>query len=153
LDAACAEYAPATTTELALVRQVVVAQIEIERLEKTRAAIQAKAMRDAITNLEVKEDDEICGLFELAATDPLKAGVAFRSTARRARHLIRMWEQLVEELERDGTWYGKSRDAAIVLQGYPPDPARFFDSEPAWRTWLDCLAAEPHPKKSDIDLI
>jgi hypothetical protein len=49
--------------------------------------------------------------------------------------------------------YGTDRFEAIQLQGLSSMVPELYSSEPAYWTWVWCLAAQPNPKERDIQLI
>ena len=69
------------------------------------------------------------------------------------RYLQGRWQHLAEQLNADGTWFGLDRLEAIQMQGFSAYVTDLYFSEPAYMTWLHCLAAQPNPKQRDIDLI
>jgi hypothetical protein len=153
LDAAYGTYGPTTPGEVALVEQVVVAELEIERLHRLRATLRAEAARRAEIHLQHAREDEVFHQVRLLETDPATAVMNLKRRARGVRYLVERWERLERLLSEEGTWYGMDRNEAIQLQGYSSALTNIYFAAPAWETWRDCLAAQPNPQPLDIELI
>ena len=85
--------------------------------------------------------------------DARAAMIGLRRSAAGCRYAIARWERLESLLAAEGTWFGRDRIEAIELQGFSAVVEDLYFSEDAYLTWLDCLAAQPDPKRRDIDLI
>jgi hypothetical protein len=153
LEAAYRVYDPTTPSEVALVEQVVVAQLEVERLHRLRTALRAEASRLAEIRLRHAREDEVHHHVRLLDSDPATAVMNLKRSAPGLRYLVARWERLEKLLSEEGTWYGMDRCEAIQLQGFSAAIENIFLAEPAWETWRDCLAAQPNPKPRDIELI
>src|SRR5262249_21760865 len=144
LDAAYRIYDPTTPGEVALVEQVVVAELEIERLHRLRETLRVEAARLAEIRLRHAREDEGFDHVRLLETDPAAAVMKLKRRARGVRYLVERWERLERLLSEDGTWYGRDRNEAIQLQGYSSALGNIYFAAPAWETWRDCLAAQPN---------
>jgi hypothetical protein len=153
LEAAYSVYAPTNPGEVALVEQVVISHLEIDRLHRLRALMQSEAARLAEVKLRHAREDEVHHFARLLDTDPATAVLNLKRSAQGLRYLISRWERLARLLFEEGTWYGMDRNEAIQLQGYSPAVETIYFAQPAWETWRDCLAAQPNPKAPDIELI
>jgi hypothetical protein len=153
LDAAYAAYAPELPTEVALVDQATLAQIEIERCHRSRAALRAAKVRTALRGFDQAQEDEVLRLSRELDGDPRVAVTGLKRFSAGVRFLIERWERLGRQLEQDQTWFGADRIEAIQLQGLSAMVDDLYISEQAYWTWVWCLAAQPNPKQRDIDLV
>jgi hypothetical protein len=99
------------------------------------------------------EEDVVDGYRRMLDTDPAAAVVALKRSAAGCRYLIARWEHLERALADEGTWYAADRIEAIELQGFSARVDDLYLSEPAYMTWVHCLAAQPNPKERDIALV
>jgi hypothetical protein len=139
--------------ERGFVRQAIVAQMEKRRMERIRATVRAERVRTAVLYFDRQQEDDVfrcLWMFDGNCEDGLRH---LTHSAAGCRWAIAQWQQLEKLLAEDGTWYGVHRITAIQLQGVSACLDQLFLSEPAFTTWLDCLAAQPNPKQKDIDKI
>jgi hypothetical protein len=153
LDDACIAVAPTTPTDVALVEQAAVAQIEIQRLHQIRATLRAEAIRTAELHWEWECENEVMDHIQMFNRDPGAAVVGLRRSSHGLRHLISRWQQLKKSLSEEGTLYGAEKYEAIQMQGLYAGIDQLFLSEEAWKTWMDCLASQPVIKQFDIDTL
>jgi hypothetical protein len=153
LNAAYAAYAPALPTEVALVDQATLAQIEIERCHRSRAALRAAKVRTALREFQWAQENDVEELHLMFDGNPRGAIYGLKRSAAGVRFLIERWERLGRQLEQDSTWYGADRIEAIQLQGLSAMVEDLYISEQAYWTWVWCLAAQPNPKERDIALV
>jgi hypothetical protein len=153
LEAALAASAPDSPTAVALVKQAVVAELEIERLQRIRATLRAAKIRTAEQSFEEEQADEVQRGKRLFRVDSDDAVAALKKTAAGTRFLITYWEELARRLETDGTWYGIDRSTVLQLQGFSACVEHLYFEEDAYWLWVWTLAAQPDPKPSDIELI
>jgi hypothetical protein len=153
LDAAYAAYAPKLPTEFALVDQATLAQLEIERCHRSRAALRAVKVRTALRDFQWAQENYVEELHLMFDGNPRGAIYGLKRSAAGVRFLVERWERLGRQLEQDQTWYGADRIEAIQLQGLSAMVDDLYMSEQAYWTWVWCLAAQPNPKQRDIDLV
>jgi hypothetical protein len=153
LEDAYATYAPGSLTEVALVDQAVVAQLEIERCHRRRVVLRAARVRTALRDFDRAQEDEVVRLSRMLDGDPWAAVVGLKRFAAGVRFLIERWEHLGHRLEQDGSLYGADRIEAIQLQGLSAMVDDLYISEQAYWTWVWALAAQPNPKERDIALV
>jgi hypothetical protein len=154
LDAAYTAYAPELPAEVDLVDQATIAQLEIERCHRSRAALRAAKPRTALRDFDRAQEDEVERLYRTLDGDPRAAVAGLKRFSAGVRYLIESWERLGRQLEQDGTWYGNDRIEAIHLQGiWVVTVEDLYLSEPAYWTWVWCLAAQPNPKERDIEFV
>jgi hypothetical protein len=153
LEAAVEAHTPESPSALALVKQAVVAEIEIERLHRTRASLRAAAMRTALRDVQWAQENYVEELHLMFDGNSRGAIYGLKRSAAGVRFLIERWERLGRQLEQDSTWYGADRIEAIQLQGCSAMVDDLYLSEPAYWTWVWCLAAQPNPKERDIALV
>src|SRR5262249_26289841 len=153
LDDAYEAYAPTTPSECALVEQVVLAQLDIERCHRARATIRAEKARNADLTFDHAIEDEVerCkAIFHKDTDDAMKA---LRRTAGGVRYLLDRWAYLERRLKTDGSWAGRDRSEALWLQGMMHRIDLLQHSEDSYWIWVDCLAALENPRTQDIDQI
>jgi hypothetical protein len=148
-----AAYPAATPIEQGLIDQAVTALIEKRRIERVRATVRTDRVRTAILFFDREQEDYLQNSLSTFATSCARGLRLLTRTAAGCRWAIAYWENLQQMLTVDGTWYGEYRIGAIQLQGLSARLDELYLSEPAFRTWLDCLVAQPHPKQRDIDVI
>jgi hypothetical protein len=136
-----------------LIAQAIVAFGEIARCKRLLGVLRAERERLADIRLQEKREDEVRYYERMLAEDARTAIVGLKRSAMGVRYLITRWERLERLLAAERTWLGAARIEAIRLQGYSADLNQLWYSEEAYQTWLDCLAAQMHPKQADIDLI
>jgi hypothetical protein len=153
LEAARAEYAPATPTDLALVEQLCVAQLEIERCHRIRATLRAQKIREALFRFEEKQEEKVAHLQAYFNKNPAWACIDLKCSAAGVRYMIGRWEHLARRLDEDHTWYGTDRLEAIQLLGHSAHVGDLYFSEEAYWIWVWALAAQPNPKEKDIEII
>jgi hypothetical protein len=125
--------------ERGFLQQAVVARIEKRRVERIRATMRTQKVRTAVLFFDRKQEDDVAKCVEHFNVHSCSA--------------IANWEELATLLAEDGTWYGSHRFRAIQLQGLSANITELFLSEEAYRTWLDCLVAQPNPKPDDVEVI
>ena len=139
--------------ERGFLEQAVMAQMEKRRLARVRAALRAERVRAAFLYFDRQQEDDVAGCLAMF-NESCGDGLCYLTrSAAGCRWAIAKWEHLKKMLAADGTWYGADRLAAIQLQGVSACLSELYLSEPAFRTWLDCLVAKPNPKQKDIDKI
>jgi hypothetical protein len=153
LEATRNEYAPATPTEEALVEQVVVARLEIQRCHRIRATLRAQKIREALFRFEEKQEEKVAHLEAYFNKNPAWACIDLKRFAAGVRYMIGRWEHLARRLEEDRTWYGTDRLEAIQLLGHSAHVGDLYFSEEAYWIWVWALAAQPNPKEKDIEII
>jgi hypothetical protein len=153
LEAARAEYAPATRTAEALVAQAVVAELEIERCHRIRATLRAQKVREALFRFEEKQEEKVAHLEAYFNKNPAWACIDLKRFAAGVRYMIGRWEHLARRLDEDHTWYGTDRLEAIQLLGHSAHVGDLYFSEEAYWIWVWALAAQPNPKEKDIEII
>jgi hypothetical protein len=139
--------------EQGLIDQAASAADERAECLRIRAALRADVVRTADRYWEEAQEDAIERFRRMLDTDPGTAVVGLRRFAAGCRWMIARWERLEQLLAADGTWYGMDRFEAIQLQGLSGVVLNLYESEPAYFTWLHCLAAQPNPKQRDTDLV
>jgi hypothetical protein len=153
LDDAYRAQAPATPTDVALVEQATVAQIEIDRIHQLRATLRAEAIRRAELHWQWEREDDVRYYVRMFNQDPHAAVAGLKRSGHGLRHLISRWQQLGKSLSEEGTLYGAEKYECIQMQGWPAGIDQLFLSEEAWKTWIDCLASQPVIKQFDIDML
>jgi hypothetical protein len=153
LAAARAEYAPTTATTEALVEQVVVARLEIQRCHRIRATLRAEKIREALFRFEEKQEEKVAHLEADFNKNPAWACIDLKRFAAGVRYMIGRWEHLARRLDEDHTWYGTDRLEAIQLLGHSAHVGDLYFSEEAYWIWVWALAAQPNPKEKDIEII
>jgi hypothetical protein len=153
LEAAMAEHSVTGGADAAIVAQAVMAEIEIERLQRLRATVRTEQQRQARVRFERACEDEVARLRRSFNESPARAVRALRRSYGGVTFLMERWENLARMFERDQTLYGAERIEAVQLQGLSALVDDLYLDEQAWQTWMDCLAAQPNPKERDIDLI
>jgi hypothetical protein len=139
--------------EWGLIEQAVQAQADRDECVRVRAALRADALRTADRRFVEMEEDHVEHYRRRLDGDPATSVLALNRSAAGCRYLIARWEHLEQALAADGTWYGADRMEAIQLQGLSSLVDDLYVSEPAYMTWLHCLAAQPNPKERDIALV
>jgi hypothetical protein len=153
LDADYAAHAPVTPTTVALVELATVARIEIGRLEQVRANLRADALRTAELEWQWRHDDDVRYHVRMFNVDPEIALTGLKRTAAGLRHLIRRWKEISTSLSNEGSAFGADRVDLIQMQDLSAVIENLYFSEAAWETFRDCLATQPNPKPSDIQMI
>jgi hypothetical protein len=153
IDAAYAAYTPELPAEAALVDQAIVAQIEIQRCQRSRAVLRAGKARTAEIRWREACEDETRHYVRMFNTDPDMALAGLKRSAGGVRYLIRRWTDISNGLSTEGTVYGADRVEMIQMQGHSAIIDYLYLSEPAWETFRDCLATQPNPKQRDIEMI
>jgi hypothetical protein len=153
LEDAYTAYAPQSLTDVALVDQAVVAQLEIERCHRGRAVLRAAKVRTALRDFDRAQEDEVDRLRRMLDGDPWAAVTGLKRFGAGGRFLIERWELLARHLEQDGSLYGCDRIEAIQLQGLSAMVDDLYISEQAYWTWVWALGAQPNPKERDIALV
>jgi hypothetical protein len=153
LEDAYEAYAAQSLTEVALVDQAVVAQLEIERCHRSRAVLRAAKVRTALRDFDRAQEDEVDRLRRMLDGDPWYAVTSLKRFGAGVRFLIGRWEWLGRQLEQDGSLYGCDRIEAIQLQGLSAMVDDLYICEQAYWTWVWALAAQPNPKERDIALV
>jgi hypothetical protein len=146
-------FNPVSRIERGLIEQAVQAQDERDECVRVRAALRAEALRTADRYWDEAEEDAIERFRRMLDGDPATAVIGLKRFAAGCRWMIARWERLEQLLAADGTWYGMDRFEAIQLQGLSGVVPNLYESEPAYFTWLHCLAAQPNPKPRDIELV
>jgi hypothetical protein len=152
-DDLTAGHPPPAPAELWLIIEAVMSGIEIERTQRSRAAIAADKLRRAELDDAFQRADEHLEHRKLLETSPYHAIVAMKRTPLGLRHTIEGWEHLERTLQEHGTWYSPDRILATQLCGLPAHVDELYRSEQAYGIWRDALAAQPSPNQSDIDLV
>jgi hypothetical protein len=116
----------------------------VQRSEKARTAEIAYRQN---------REDEVRYYVQRFNQDPDACLAGLKRSAAGVRHLISRWEELNASLCDEGTWYGAHRCEAILMQGHAAGFDQLFLSEVAWRTWVDCLAAQPLIRQRDVDML
>jgi hypothetical protein len=151
--AAYAAYNPLTPTEAALTDQAIMAQLEIQRIHKVRAALRAEKVRTALDRFEEEQKEELERCAKLFREDHRAGLMAARRFALGARTLIGYWEQLGQKLQEDDTWYGDDVGRAITLLGYSGLVEELYRSEKAYWVYVWATAAQADPCESQIAMI
>jgi hypothetical protein len=148
-------FTPASPLEQRLIEQAVQAQADRDECVRVRATLRADALRTADRYFVEMEEDNVEHYRRMLDSDrdPAMAVLALKRSAAGCRYLIERWEHLERALAADGTWYAADRVEAIELQGLSAMVDDLYLSEPAYMTWLNCLAAQPNPKERDIALV
>jgi hypothetical protein len=136
-----------------LIDQAVQAQAERDECVRVRATLRADVLRTADRYFVEMEEDNVEQYRRMLDSDPATAVLALTRSAAGCRYLIERWEHLERALAADGTWYAADRMEAIELQGLSAMVDDLYLSEPAYMTWLHCLAAQPNPKERDVALV
>jgi len=139
--------------ERGFVQHAVVALLEKDRIERVRTTVRTERVRTAVLDFERWQEDEVARCLDLFQ---LNCQYGLRHLLRSAagcRWAIAEWEKLEKKLADDGTWYSFDRLSAIQLQGLSSRIDELHINEQSFRTWLDCLVAQPNPKQRDIDVI
>jgi hypothetical protein len=116
----------------------------VQRTEKARTAEIAYRQN---------REDEVRYYVQRFNQDPDACLAGLKRSAAGVRHLISRWEELNTALCDEGTWYGAHRCEAILMQGHAAGFDQLFLSEVAWKTWVDCLAAQPLIRQSDVNML
>jgi hypothetical protein len=146
-------FMPASPLERGLIDQAVQAQVDRDECVRVRATLRADVLRTADRYVVEIEEDNVEHYRRMLDSDPATAVLALTRSAAGCRYLIARWEHLERALAADGTWYAADRMEAIELQGLSAMVDDLYLSEPAYTTWLHCLAAQPKPKERDIALV
>jgi hypothetical protein len=146
-------FEPASPLERGLIEQAVRAEADRDECVRVRAVLRAEALRLADRYVIEMEEDVVEGYRRMLDTDPAAAVVALKRSAAGCRYLIARWEHLERALVDEGTWFAVDRMEAIALQGLSARVDDLYLSEPAYLTWVHCLAAQRNPKERDIALV
>jgi hypothetical protein len=136
-----------------LIAQALFALDEAERCKQLLAVQRTEKARTALLRYREACEDEVTYYVSMFNKDPNAAVAGLKRSAAGVRHLISRWEELYMCLCDEGTWYGTHRYEAIQMQGQYAGIDQLFLSEEAWKTWIDCLAAQPVIKQFDIDTL
>jgi hypothetical protein len=134
-------------------QHAVVALLEKNRIERIRTTVRTERVRTAVLDFERGQEDEVARCVALFNENCEYGLRHLLRSAAGCRWAIGMWEDLETKLNADGTWYGFDRLSAIQLQGLSACLDQLYHSEKSFRTWLDCLVAQPNPKQKDINRI
>ena len=140
--------------ERGFAEQAVVALLEKRRIERVRTTVRTERVRTAVLDFERRQEDEVARCVDLF-NESCEYGLRhlLRSAAG-CRWAIAKWEELEKMIADDGTWYGAHRHSAIQLQGLSSRIDELYFNEQSFRTWLDCLVAQPNPKqRTSISLL
>jgi hypothetical protein len=136
-----------------LIAQALFALDEAERCKRLLAVQRTEKARTAEIAYRQNREDEVRYYVQRFNQDPDACLAGLKRSAAGVRHLISRWEELNTALGDEGTWYGAHRCEAILMQGHAAGFDQLFLSEVAWRTWVDCLAAQPLIRQSDVDML
>ena len=149
-----AAYPSRDPIERGFVQQAVVAQLEKRRLERSpRGRCGPSGYGRPSCTLSASRKTRwsaACTLFNDSCDDGMRH--LLRSAAG-CRWAIASGKSFKKMLTEDGTWYGVHRIDASSSRGFRRASTSSSYREEAYRTWLDCLVAQPNPKQKDIDLI
>jgi len=131
----------------------VVALLDKRRIERVRTTVRTERVRTAVLDFERWQEDEVARCVDLFNESCAYGLRHLLRSAAGCRWAITEWEKLKKKLAEDGTWYSFDRLSAIQLQGSSSRIDELHLNEQSFRTWLDCLVAQPNPKQRDIDII
>ena len=134
-----------------LILQAVMALIEIRRLERIRATVRTEKVRTALLFWEQGNEDQVETYLQQFNHHPPSALVGLLRSAAGCRWALAFLERLQKLLNEEGTWYSDDVIGAVQIQGLSACLDDLYYSEQAFLTTIDCLAAQPAPKKKDID--
>ena len=136
-----------------LIVQAAMARVEIRRLERIRATVRTEKVRTALLFWEQGNDDQVETYLQQFNRHPPSALVGLLRSAAGCRWALAFLERLQKLLNEEGTWYSDDLIGSIQIQGLSACLDDLYYSEQAFLTTIDCLAAQPAPKKKDIDQI
>ena len=139
--------------EQGLIQQAVVALLEKRRIERVRATLRTRRVRTAVVSFDRDEEDYVAQCLQIFYTSCEHAMRCLTRRASGCRWAIAQWERIQNMLLKYKTLHGEYRINMIQLLGHNACLDKLFVSEPAFRTWLDCIVANPNPKQKDIDQI
>jgi hypothetical protein len=134
-----------------LILQAVLALVEIRRLERVRATVRTEKVRTALLFWEQENEDHVERYLQQFNIHPPSALVGLLRSAAGCRWAVAFLERLQKLLNEEGTWYSDDVIGSIQIQGLSACLDDLYYSEQAFLTTIDCLAAQPAPKKKDID--
>jgi hypothetical protein len=153
LEQWCQAGGPISPLAQALIAQALFALDEIERCKRLLAVQRAEKERTAEKHWREAREDETRSLVRLFNGDQEVALAHLKRTAEGVRYLVRRWTDISNGLSKEGTVYGPDRVEMIQMQGQSAVIEELYQSEVAWETYRDCIAAQPNPKPRDIAMI
>jgi hypothetical protein len=136
-----------------LIAQALFALDEAERCKRLLAVLRAETERTAEIRWHQAREDKVTYYLRIFNQDVPLALSGLKRCAGGVRYLIRRWNEISDNLSKEGTLYGADRIECIQMQGYSAVIDYLYVSPAAWETFRDCLACQPNPKPHDIETI
>jgi hypothetical protein len=136
-----------------LIAQALFALDEAERCKRLLAVLRTETERTAEIRWNQAREDEVTYYLRMFNQDVPLALSGLKRCAGGVRYLIRRWNEISNNLSKEGTLYGADRIECIQMQGHSAVIDYLYVSPAAWETFRDCLACRPNPKPHDIEMI
>jgi hypothetical protein len=153
LDEWLTAYPDPTPIERGYIEQAVTALVEKRRLARVLATIRTEKVRNAVLYFEQSQEDDAAACLRHFDVEPRSAVRGLTRTAEGCRWAINYLERLAAMIAADGTLYGRFILGLIHMQGCCARLDYLYQSEEAYTTWIDCIGAQPNPRKADVDTI
>jgi hypothetical protein len=153
LEGWCQPGTTVTPMARGLIAQALFALDEAERIKRLLAVLRAETERTAEIRWHQAREDEVTYYLRMFNQDVPLALSGLKRCAGGVRYLIRRWNEISDNLSKEGTLYGADRIECIQMQGYSAVIDYLYVSPAAWETFRDCLACQPNPKPHDIEMI